>query len=118
MHAIQRAATDGNPDTVADPTWTQLFAGNHPEYPSGHACVTAGWTHGVADYFGTDRVALDADSTVTGTTRHFGRLSEVRAEVKLARIYGGLHFREAMEDGERLGRRTTPLRPPPQLQLS
>lgn len=33
-------------------------------------------------------------------------LRDVRAEVKLARIDGGLHFRTAMEDGEQLGRRT------------
>ncbi len=106
VHAIQRAATDGNPDTAAEPTWTHLVAGNHPEYPSGHACVTGGVTHGVAAYFGTDRVAMDVDSTVTGTTRHFDQLRDIRAEVKLARIYGGLHFRKSMDDGEQLGRRT------------
>jgi hypothetical protein len=105
VHAIQRAATDGNPDTAADPTWTHLAAGNHPEYPSGHACVTSGLTHGIAGFFGTDRVAMDIDSTVTLTEHEFHRLGEVRDEVKVARIYGGLHFREAMEDGERLGRR-------------
>ena len=106
VHAIQRAASDGNPDTHADAAWTHLFPGNHPEYPSGHACVTAGVTHGVAEYFGTDRVTVDVDSTVTMTTRRFSRLRDIRAEVKLARIYGGLHFRKAMEDGEQLGRRT------------
>ena len=106
VHAIQRAATDGNPDTEADPAWTHLFAGNHPEYPSGHACVTGGVTHGIADFFGTDHVGIAVDSLVTGTTRDFDRLRDVRAEVKLARIYGGLHFRKAMEDGEQLGRRT------------
>jgi hypothetical protein len=106
VHAIQRAATDGNPDTAPDPTWTHLIAGNHPEYPSGHACVTGGVTHGLAAFLGTDRVAIDIDSTVTGTTRQFDRLRDIRAEVNLARIYGGLHFRDAMEDGEQLGRRT------------
>ena len=40
-HAIQRADTDGNPATVPDPTWLPLVVGNHPEYPSGHACFTA-----------------------------------------------------------------------------
>jgi hypothetical protein len=106
VHAIQRAGTDGNPDTEADSSWTHLVAGNHPEYPSGHACVTGGVTHGIADYFGTDRVAVDIDSVVTGTTQQFDRLRDVRAEVKLARIFGGLHFRKAMEDGEQIGRRT------------
>jgi hypothetical protein len=36
----------------------------------------------------------------------FDRLFDVRAEFKLARIYGGLHFRHSMEDGEQIGRRT------------
>jgi hypothetical protein len=41
---------------------------------------------------------------VTGTTREFDRLSDLTREVTLARIYGGLQFREAMQDGERLER--------------
>ena len=39
-HAIQRADTDGNPNTPPDANWYPLLAGNHPEYPSGHACFT------------------------------------------------------------------------------
>jgi hypothetical protein len=107
QHAIQRADTDGNPATVQDTTWTHLLNGNHPEYPSGHACFTSGATHALAEYFGTDRVPLTITSTVTGTTRDFDRLREVRREVARARVYGGLHFSEAMQDGEQLGARTT-----------
>ena len=40
-HAIQRADTDGNPDTAPDTSWVPLVVGNHPEYPSGHSCFTA-----------------------------------------------------------------------------
>ena len=39
-HAIQRADTDGNPATSPDTGWLPLVTGNHPEYPSGHACFT------------------------------------------------------------------------------
>jgi hypothetical protein len=105
--AIQRADTDGNPDTPQDPTWTHLILGNHPEYPSGHACFTGAVTRALADYFGTDRVPWSLTSTVTGTTHSFDRLTEIRAEVTRARIYGGLHFRKSMEDGDDLARRTT-----------
>jgi hypothetical protein len=105
--AIQRADTDGNPNTIQDPTWTHLFLGNHPEYPSGHSCFTSAVTRALAEYFGTDRVPLSVDSTVTGTTRYYSRLRDVRAEVVIARIYGGLHFRKAMEDGDELGQRTS-----------
>jgi hypothetical protein len=107
QHAIQRADTDGNPATVQDTTWTHLINGNHPEYPSGHACFTSGVTNSLAEYFGTDRVPLTVTSTVTGTTRVYDRLRDMRREVARARVYGGLHFSEAMQDGERLGERTS-----------
>jgi len=105
--AIQRADTDGNPDTEQDPSWTHLVLGNHPEYPSGHACFTGAATRALADYFGTDHVPWSLTSTVTNTTHSFDRLSEIRDEVTVARIYGGLHFRKSMVDGDNLARRTT-----------
>jgi hypothetical protein len=59
----------------------------------------------VAGFFGTDRVPVTLDSTVTATRRAYTRLSRVVTEVRLARIAGGLHYRHSMLDGERLGRR-------------
>ena len=105
--AIQRADTDGNPDTIQDTTWTHLFLGNHPEYPSGHACFTGALTRALADYFGTDGVPWSLTSMVTGTTHSFDRLSDIRAEVSNARVWGGLHFRKSMVDGDLLAKRTT-----------
>lgn len=107
VQAIQRADTDGNPDTTADPSWNHLLLGNHPEYPSGHACFTSAVTRALADYFGTSRVPLTIESTVTGTTHEFDRLRDVRREVANARVYGGLHFRKSLEDGDELAARTT-----------
>ncbi|GAB2632878.1 vanadium-dependent haloperoxidase [Kribbella swartbergensis] len=103
VHAIQRADTDGNPRTTADPTWQPLLGANHPDYPSGHACFTAAATRALQAYFHTDRLQLTIDSQVTGTTRSYTRLSAVRAEVREARILCGLHFRHAMQDGDQLG---------------
>ena len=105
--AIQRADTDGNPDTEADATWTHLFLGNHPEYPSGHACFTGALTRALREYFGTDRVPWSITSNVTGTTHSFDRLSDIRAEVANARVWGGLHFRKSLDDGDLLAKRTT-----------
>ena len=107
QHAIQRADTDGNPATVQDTTWTHLINGNHPEYPSGHSCFTSAVTNALAEYWGTDRFPITVTSSVTGTTRHFARLRDPRREVGRARVYSGLHFTEALQDGERLGERTT-----------
>jgi hypothetical protein len=105
VHAIARADTDGNPATHPDRTWTALLTVNHPEYPSAHGCWTTALTRALGVFFGTDRIPLTADSTVTGTSRGYGRLSQVVSEVRLARIAGGLHYRHSMLDGERLGRR-------------
>src|SRR5229473_4742834 len=39
--AILNGGIDGNPNTVADPTWMPLgVTPNHPEYPAAHGCVT------------------------------------------------------------------------------
>jgi hypothetical protein len=95
-HAIQRADTDGNPATSPDPTWLPLVTGNHPEYPSGHACYTAAVTAALRNYFGTKHVPFVLTSTVVGTTRTYRSLDDLVAEVEDARVWGGLHYRTTM----------------------
>jgi hypothetical protein len=95
-HAIQRADTDGNPATLPDATWLPLVTGNHPEYPSGHACFTAAVTASLRNYFGTKHVPIAISSTVVGTTRTYQSLDEIVAEVEDARVWGGLHYRTTM----------------------
>jgi hypothetical protein len=105
IHAIHRADEDGNGKTEPDLTWTPFLIVNHPEYPSGHACFTGAVTEALQVYFGTDRLPLTISSTFTGTTRSYGRLSEIRAEVANARVWSGLHFRTTMEEGAKLSRK-------------
>src|SRR5687768_2653510 len=97
-HAIQRADTDGNPATSPDPSWVPLFGGNHPEYPSGHACMTAAVTQSLKSYFGTKHVQLEFTSNVTGTTQSYVRLDDLVDAIEDARVWGGLHFRTTMTD--------------------
>ncbi len=97
-HAIQRADTDGNPATSPDPSWLPLVTGNHPEYPSGHACYTSAMTESLRQYFGTKRVELTITSTTTGTTRTYKKLDDLVADVENARVWGGLHFRTTMTE--------------------
>ena len=95
-HAIQRADTDGNPRTSPEAGWLPLIVGNHPEYPSGHACYTGAVTESLRNYFGTKRVQLPVFSTVTQTTRTYGNLDELVHDVENARVWGGLHYRSTM----------------------
>ena len=106
VQAIQRADTDGNPHTQADPTWQPLRpTPNHPEYPSAHACHTTAVTQALERFFGTGAVRFSLDSLVTGETRRYDRLKDVVEEVNRARVWAGFHFASSDEEGSRLGRR-------------
>jgi hypothetical protein len=98
-HAIQRADTDQNPATIPEAGWAPLVTGNHPEYPSGHACATAALTESLRGYFGTKHVPLTISTTAVGggPPRTFQSLDELVDDVENARVWGGLHFRTTME---------------------
>jgi membrane-associated phospholipid phosphatase len=102
--AIPLAETDGNPATTADPTWMPLFATPaHPEYPSGHSCVSGAAGAVLANYFG-ERTRFSVESDVMpGVVRSFDSFSTALEEVKNARIFAGIHFRSATNDGQTLG---------------
>ena len=97
-HAIQRADTDGNPATSPDPAWQPLLVGNHPEYPSGHACLTAAITQSLKGYFGTKRVEMTFTSNVVGAPKTYANLDEVVEAIENARVWGGLHYRTTMTE--------------------
>jgi hypothetical protein len=115
--AIQEAATDGNPDTVADPTWEPLFHAStattpalvtppFPDHPSGHGCVSGAVFRTFREVFGTDKVGFDVFSTRFPTQpRHFDRFSLALKEVVNARVWGGIHFRTADVQGATIGKK-------------
>jgi hypothetical protein len=116
--AIREADTDGNPATEADPTWLPLFdpatpvchppalfTPPFPDHPSGHACATSAFVHTLRNFFGTDRIAFSAFSNKSCTTRSFDRFSDALEEVIDARVWAGIHFRTADEQGAVLGKK-------------
>jgi hypothetical protein len=106
--AIHDADTDGNPDTVADPNWVPLaVTPGHPEYPANHGCVTEAVMDALTAFFDTDEIPYSVTSAVTGTTHSFNSFEDVVTEVDNARIYGGMHYRHSVKQGNRLGRRVT-----------
>lgn len=106
-YAIPRADTDGNPRTIADPTWTPLLpTPTHPEYPSAHGCVTFAQAEVFERFLGTHRIDLDLTSTVPEMpVRHFATGEDLERDVANGRIWGGLHFRFSTDTGGELGRR-------------
>ena len=106
LHAVWRADTDGNPATEADLSWTPLLATpNHPEYPSAHSCSSTAIAQALAAFFGTQEVPFSLDSRVTNTTHYYQRFKEVVPEIANARVWGGIHFRHATDDGTKIGRK-------------
>jgi hypothetical protein len=104
--AIPLAGTDGNSDTTADTLWTPLLTTPaHPEYPSAHSCVSGAASRVLASYFG-DNTAFNVTSdspTMAGVTRSFTSFTDVIEEIKNARVFAGIHFRSACDDGGTLG---------------
>lgn len=106
--AIQNGDSDGNPNTVGDPTWTSLIATPpYPDHTSGANGITASATRAMENFFGKDRMKISVTTTNTGPTnqdtRDFDRFSDVRQEVVDARILLGIHFRFADEGARKLG---------------
>jgi hypothetical protein len=106
--AIHDADTDANRDTVADPNWVPLaVTPGHPEYPANHGCVTQAVMDALTAFFDTDEIPYSVTSAVTRTTHSFNSFGDVVTEVNNARIYGGMHFRHSVKQGNRLGRLVT-----------
>jgi hypothetical protein len=98
--AIPEAGADGNPRTDPDGSWTPLLATPPvPEHPSGHGQVSASITTILALFFRTDRIAFTGHSRDTNTTRSYASFSGALKEIIDARVWAGIHFRTADEQG-------------------
>jgi hypothetical protein len=60
-----------------------------------------------SDFLGTDTINLTLTGTIVATmpTRHFATADDLRDEIVLARLWGGLHYRFSTDEGLKLGRR-------------
>lgn len=102
--AINLADTDGNLATDVDASWTPLIpTPNHPEYPSAHSTFSGGGAAVLASFFGQNTpFTVDSDA-MPGVTRSFTSFNQAMAELADARVFGGIHFRTACDDGLALG---------------
>ena len=107
--AIRNADKDGNPATTADPAWQALLGvPGHPEYPSQHGCFTAGFTDALAAALHTEHLDVtmpggENGSSVLTTSQHFNTVDDIQNQVVDARVWLGFHFRNSVEQGEKLG---------------
>ena len=110
--AIRNAASDGNPATQPDPTWTPLLTTpNHPEYPSAHTCATGAESEVYAAIVGSDWIDVTIRGSSDGTPNSwnviqtFRRVDDLQQQVANARVWEGLHYRGSTEAGLTLARK-------------
>jgi hypothetical protein len=104
--AIRAAATDGNPETEADPNWLPEVGNTTPDpsYPGAHAVISAAGAEVLSSFFHSDHIELSVTSEVlAGVDRSFTSFSAAAEEATLSRIFAGVHFLFDLTTGQRLG---------------
>jgi hypothetical protein len=105
--AIREGDADGNDATAGDPSWNSLQ--NTPavsDYPSTQSTFSGAAAVALAGALGTDEIRFSFTSgpPFPDITRTFTSLSQAARESADSRVYAGIHFRSACEDGLVLGR--------------
>jgi len=98
------------PETVIneyiDDSWEPVLqTPPFPEYTSGHSVVSGAAAIALTDIFGDD-FAFDDDTEVAYglPVRSFTSFNQASDEAALSRMYGGIHYRAAIEVGIKQGR--------------
>jgi len=75
-----------------------------PEYPSGHSVVSTAAAEVLTHFLGDDFTFTDTVETYIGLpARRFNSFYQAAAEARISRLYGGIHFRDAIENGAEQG---------------
>lgn len=75
-----------------------------PEYTSGHSVISAAAATVLAAVFGNNTAFRDTtELPYLGLERSFPSLSAASDEVSMSRMYGGIHYRSAVMNGQRQG---------------
>jgi len=75
-----------------------------PDYTSGHSTFSAAAATVLPLFFGTEDLPFTTGSDfLPGVYRSFSTCQDAAEEAGLSRIYGGIHFRSASEDGLQAG---------------
>jgi hypothetical protein len=97
--------------TVIDPAWNAsaitdpLVTPPFPEYPSGHSVQSGAASVVLATLFGESFSFTDRTHAARGfAPRSFNSFAAFAQEAALSRLYGGIHFRPAIERGLIQGR--------------
>lgn len=86
---------------VIDPKWDALLiTPPFPEYPSGHSTQSSAAASTMTHIFGNALAFDDSTHAADGIKpRHFANFRAAAEEAAISRLYGGIHFRPAIERG-------------------
>lgn len=89
-----------------DPNWVSPIATPpFPEYTSGHSVQSGAWAEVMTAMFGDRYGFTDTTNTFLGySARSFQSFYDAANEAALSRLYGGIHFRSAIDLGVLQGR--------------
>lgn len=95
-------------NNVIDAKWQPLLqTPPFPEYPSGHSVVSFAAAT-VLTYFFGDNFSFDDNTEINYDlpVRNFTSFLNASNEAAISRLYGGIHYRAAIENGKSLGKKT------------
>jgi PAP2 superfamily len=88
-----------------DPKWSPLLATPpFPEYASGHSSGSGAAAEMLTTIFGDNYAFTDNTHTGKYPDRSFKSFYEYANEATLSRLYGGIHFRQGNENGQKNGK--------------
>jgi hypothetical protein len=99
------------PETVinhyVDEGWTPLLqTPPFPEYTSGHSVISTAAAQVLTSEYGRAFAFTDSTEAEYGLpVRSFTSFEQAAAEAAVSRLYGGIHFRHSIEQGQAQGRR-------------
>jgi CARDB/PAP2 superfamily len=98
--AIREADIDGNVNTVSDVGWDSLLnTPSHPDYLAAHSVFGGAASEILTDFFGGDVSFTTTSQELPGVSRSYLSFGQAAQESSDSRIYGGVHFRSAAQDG-------------------
>ncbi|MBT31598.1 MAG: haloperoxidase [Thalassobius sp.] len=88
-----------------DPNWEPLLqTPPFPEYTSGHSTISAASAYILTHYFGDNFSFTDStEIKYSLPTRNYTSFMAAAKEAAVSRLYGGIHYRDANENGTKQG---------------
>jgi hypothetical protein len=91
---------DGDPLTEPVADWASVLpVPPYPDWPSGHGTITSAFAETVRCHLGDVSLTING----SGAPRSYSTLAALEHDAFMSRIWGGIHFRDAMDDAYVIG---------------